>query len=102
MRIAVCQLNPREDRAANLAAARAALGDAAARGADLAVLPEMVDYTGPGTGAPKPEPVDGEFGTFMAAAARELGISGSRRLVPRGGARPGARVQHLTGLRSQR
>jgi predicted amidohydrolase len=74
MRIAVCQLNPREDRAANLAAARAALSDAAAQGADLAVLPELVDYMGPGAGAPKPEPVDGEFGSLMAAAARELGI----------------------------
>ncbi|HEY0487699.1 MAG TPA: carbon-nitrogen hydrolase family protein [Mycobacteriales bacterium] len=74
MRIAVCQLNPREDRAANLAAARAAIGDASARGADLAVLPELVDYMGPGAGAPKPEPVDGEFGTSMAAAAREFGI----------------------------
>jgi predicted amidohydrolase len=74
MRIAVCQLNPREDRRANLAAARAALAEAAARGADLAVLPELVDYMGPGAGAPKPEPVDGEFGTFMAAAARELGM----------------------------
>jgi predicted amidohydrolase len=74
MRIAVCQLNPREDRAANLAAARAALSDAASRGADLAVLPELVDYMGPGDRAPKPEPVDGEFGSFMAEAARELGI----------------------------
>jgi predicted amidohydrolase len=74
MRIAVCQLNPREDRSANLAAARAALTTAAERGADLAVLPELVDYMGPGAGAPKPEPVDGDFGTFMAAAARELGM----------------------------
>jgi predicted amidohydrolase len=74
MRIAVCQLNPREDRAANLAAARAALRVAAERGADLAVLPELVDYMGPGAGAPKPEPVDGEFGTAMAEAARELGM----------------------------
>jgi predicted amidohydrolase len=74
MRIAVCQLNPREDRAVNLAAARAALSDAAARGADLAVLPELVDYMGPSKGAPKPEPVDGEFGSLMASAARELGM----------------------------
>jgi predicted amidohydrolase len=72
VRIAVCQLNPREDRAANLAAARAALTKAAARGADLAVLPELVDYMGPAAGAPKAEPVDGEFGTFMADAARSL------------------------------
>jgi predicted amidohydrolase len=74
VRIAVCQLNPREDRAENLRAARAALTEAAARGADLAVLPELVDYMGPSAGAPKGEPVDGEFATSMADAARSLGM----------------------------
>ena len=74
MRVAVCQLNARDDRAANLAAARDLLGRAAAAGADLAVLPEYVDYLGRSAGLPKPEPVDGEFGTFFATAARELGI----------------------------
>lgn len=74
MRVAVCQLNARADRAANLAAARALLERAAAAGADLAVLPEYVDYLGPAAGAPKPEAADGEFAAFFAAAARELGI----------------------------
>src|SRR4051812_7211836 len=74
MRVAVCQLNARDDRAANLAAARELLNRAAAAGADLAVLPEYVDYLGPGAGLPEPEPVDGEFATFCATAARELGI----------------------------
>jgi predicted amidohydrolase len=74
MRVAVCQLNARDDRAANLAAARGLLVQAAAAGADLAVLPEYVDYLGPGAGLPKPESVDGEFAAFFAAAARELGI----------------------------
>ena len=74
MRVSVCQLNAREDRAANLAAARDLLGRAAAAGADLAVLPEYVDYLGPGRSAPKPEPIDGEFASFFAEAARELGI----------------------------
>jgi predicted amidohydrolase len=74
MRVAVCQLNARDDRAANLAAARDLLDRAAASGADLAVLPEYVDYLGPSAGLPKPEPVDGEFAAFFAAAARELGI----------------------------
>jgi len=69
VRVAVCQLNPREDRAANLAAAEAALAEAAQRGADLAVLPELVDHMGPSATAPKPEPVDGEFGSRMSAAA---------------------------------
>lgn len=74
MRVAVCQLNTREDRAHNLWMARNLLDRAAAVGADLAVLPEYVDYLGPGAGAPKPEPVDGEFAGFFAAAAADLGM----------------------------
>jgi predicted amidohydrolase len=74
MRVAVCQLNARDDRAANLGVARDLLGRAADAGADLAVLPEYVDYLGPGKGAPKPEAIDGEFAEFFAGAARELGI----------------------------
>src|SRR5947207_9249997 len=72
MRVAVCQLNARDDRSANLAAARDLLQRAAAAGADLAVLPEYVDHLGPRP--PKPEPTDGEFAAFFADAARELGI----------------------------
>jgi predicted amidohydrolase len=72
MRVALCQVNSRADRAANLAVAREQLERAAAAGADLAVLPEYVDYLGPADGEPKPEPVDGEFAAFFAAAAREL------------------------------
>ena len=74
MRVAVCQLNTRDDRAANLAEARRLLEQAAAAGADFAVLPEFVDYLGRRRGEPEPETVDGEFGTFFAAAARELGL----------------------------
>ncbi|GAB7047863.1 carbon-nitrogen hydrolase family protein [Catenuloplanes indicus] len=74
MRVAVCQLNARADRAANLAVARDLLTRAADAGADLAVLPEYTDYLGPAAGAPKPEPVDGEYATFFADAARDLGI----------------------------
>jgi deaminated glutathione amidase len=74
MRVAVCQLNARDDRAANLVVARDLLGRAADAGADLAVLPEYVDYLGPAAGAPKPEAIDGEFAEFFAGAARELGI----------------------------
>ena len=72
MRVGVCQLNARDDRAANLAVARDLLGRAAAAGADLAVLPEYVDHLGPADTAPKPEPVDGEFaaGVVEAAAGR--------------------------------
>jgi predicted amidohydrolase len=74
MRVAVCQLNARDDRAHNLVVARDLLERAAAAGADLAVLPEYVDYLGPGDRTPKPEGVDGEFARYFADAARELGI----------------------------
>jgi predicted amidohydrolase len=74
MRVAVCQTNSRADRDHNLRAARGLLERAADAGAKLAVLPEYVDYLGPGKGAPKPEGVDGEFAGFFADAARELGI----------------------------
>ncbi|MGC4786175.1 carbon-nitrogen hydrolase family protein [Micromonospora zamorensis] len=74
MRVAVCQLNARDDRKANLAAAEVLLERAAAGGADIAVLPEYVDYLGPAAGLPEPEPVDGEVGSFFAGIARRLGI----------------------------
>jgi predicted amidohydrolase len=74
MRVAVCQLNARDDRAANLATARELLDRAAAGGADLAVLPEFTDYLGPAAGLPEPEPVDGEYARFFAKAAQELSM----------------------------
>lgn len=74
MRVAVCQLNAREDRAANLAAAERLLVRAAEAGADLALLPEYVDYLGLNAGLPVPEPVDGEFGSFFAGVADRLGM----------------------------
>lgn len=74
MRVAVCQLNARDDRAANLAVARDLLERAAAQGADLAVLPEYTDYLGPAAGTPKPESLDGEYASFFADAARDLGM----------------------------
>ncbi|AEV82254.1 hydrolase [Actinoplanes sp. SE50] len=74
MRVAVCQLNSREDRAHNLDVARGLLERAAAGGAELAVLPEYVDFLGRAKDAPPPEPVDGEFAAFFATAARELDI----------------------------
>jgi len=74
MRVAVCQLNARDDREANLATARDLLERAADAGADLAVLPEYTDYLGRAAGLPEPEPVDGEYGRFFAKAARELSM----------------------------
>ena len=46
MRVAACQVNSRGDRGANLAAAIDLLERAAQAGADVAVLPEYVDYLG--------------------------------------------------------
>jgi predicted amidohydrolase len=74
MRVAVCQLNARDDRGANLRTARDLLSRAADGGADVAVLPEYTDYLGPGQGAPKPEALDGEYATLLADAARDLGM----------------------------
>lgn len=75
MRVAVCQLNSTDDRAANLAEARRLLERAAAAGADFAVLPEFVDYLGRRAGEPEPETVDGEFASFFSRAARELDLN---------------------------
>jgi predicted amidohydrolase len=75
VRVAVCQLNARDDRAANLRAARELLKRAADGGADLALIPEYTDYLGPSKSAPKPEGLDGEYATFFASAARELKIN---------------------------
>jgi deaminated glutathione amidase len=72
MRVAVCQLNARTDQSANLKVARDLLERAAAAGADLAMLPEYVDYLGPAAEAPEPQPLDGEIGRFFSDAAREL------------------------------
>jgi deaminated glutathione amidase len=72
MRVAVCQLNSRDQRDQNLLVARQLLEQAAADGAEFAVLPEYVDHLGPQP--PKPETVDGEFAHFFATAAHELGL----------------------------
>src|SRR5258707_8432770 len=74
MRVAACQLNSGPDRKVNLDTARELLEQAAESCADLAVLPEFVDYLGVASGAPAGEAADGEFGQFFAEAARELGI----------------------------
>jgi deaminated glutathione amidase len=74
MRVAMCQVNSRDDRAANLKVARDLLTRAADAGADVAMLPEYVDYLGRSAGQPAGETTDGEFAVFFADAARELGI----------------------------
>lgn len=74
MRVALCQLNARDDRAVNLAVARDLVAQAARASADLAVLPEYTDYLGPAAGEPDPEGVDGTYAQFFAGAAAEFGI----------------------------
>lgn len=75
MRVALCQLNARDDRSHNLRTARDLLTRAADAGADLALLPEYTDYLGTSAGAPKPEGLDGEYATFFASLAGSLGIN---------------------------
>jgi deaminated glutathione amidase len=72
MRVAACRVNSRADRDANLATAHQLLQRAADAGADLAVLPEYLDYLGPAAHEPKPELIDGEFAASFAEAARRL------------------------------
>ena len=50
MRVAVCQLRSEDDVDANLEVARGLVGEAADGGADLAALPEYLDFMGPSSG----------------------------------------------------
>ena len=73
MRVAVCQLNARDDRAANLDVARDLLARAAAAGADLAMLPEYTDYLGRAP-VSRAGAGDGSFANFFAERRRDLGM----------------------------
>jgi predicted amidohydrolase len=75
VKVAVCQLNARDDRGANLGAALDLLKRAADAGADVALLPEYTDYLGPSAGTPQPEGLDGSYASFFSDAARALGIN---------------------------
>jgi deaminated glutathione amidase len=75
MRVAACQMNSKQDKAANLASALGLLDRAAEAGADLAVLPEYLDYLGTDEGAvAAAEPIPGGTSESIAAKARSLGI----------------------------
>ncbi|WP_043361438.1 carbon-nitrogen hydrolase family protein [Belnapia sp. F-4-1] len=75
MRVAACQMNSRGDKAANLATALGLLDEAAAGGADLAVLPEYFDYLGTDEGAlAAAEPIPGPLSEAIGARARRLGL----------------------------
>lgn len=70
MRVAVVQMNSRDDKAANLAKAEALLDEAAARGAEFAVLPELWTYLGPkDRHARVAEPIPGPTSDLLAQIA---------------------------------
>ena len=66
MLVACVQLNSRDDKAANVAAASAFVRQAAAEGARLVALPETWNYKGSARGiAENAEPLDGPSTTSM-------------------------------------
>jgi len=75
LRVGAVQLNARADRAANLATADRLVREAAARGAQLVVLPEKWTVLGSGAqlraGA---EPIDGPAISWARECARELAL----------------------------
>ncbi|PKR53790.1 carbon-nitrogen hydrolase family protein [Thalassospira marina] len=76
MRVAICQLNSRDDKEQNLATAENLVREAAADRADLIALPEYTDYQGPKEGAlASAEPDDGPTTRRFSALAAELGVN---------------------------
>jgi predicted amidohydrolase len=72
VRVAVCQMRSSEDVEANLALAERLLDDAADGGADLATLPEYLEYMGPASKRSRiASPVPGPVTDRLAAVARE-------------------------------
>jgi predicted amidohydrolase len=75
MRIAVLQVNSKDDKDTNVREALRLLEVAAERGADVAVLPENVNYLGPKEGLLRAaEEIPGPTSETFAAKARELGV----------------------------
>jgi predicted amidohydrolase len=84
--VAVAQFAPGEDRVHNRDVAAGLIAVAASRGARLVVLPEYSSYfTDPlgGSFARNAEPLDGDFVTGLARAAREHGVHVVAGLVER-------------------
>jgi predicted amidohydrolase len=78
MRVAVCQFAAGQDVSANAARCADLVGDAAAAGAHLAVLPEVSMYFDPrhqGGPGPHGQALDGPFVTAVADAAARSGIA---------------------------
>ncbi|ACZ31645.1 Nitrilase/cyanide hydratase and apolipoprotein N- acyltransferase [Xylanimonas cellulosilytica DSM 15894] len=76
VRVAIAQIEVGADHAANRDAVTAVVRDAAARGADLVVLPEYASGFEPrGVGPEHAEPLDGPFVSLLRALAREHGLA---------------------------
>jgi predicted amidohydrolase len=75
MHVALCQLPVASDPALNLARVRAAMSQASADGADLAVFPEATQVRFGSDLRGAAEPLDGPFGNGLAAAARDHGTA---------------------------
>jgi predicted amidohydrolase len=70
VRIALVQMNSRDDKAENLEQAERLVGQAAAWGSDLVVLPELWTYLGPRKRHSEvAEPIPGETSEFLARLA---------------------------------
>lgn len=75
IRVAAVQLNSRDDKAANVAAADSGIARAAELGARLVVLPEVWTYLGPPEGIrANAEPVPGPVTERLAELARRYGL----------------------------
>jgi predicted amidohydrolase len=70
VRVALVQMNSRDDKAENLERAEMLVAQAAAWGSDLVVLPELWTYLGPRKGhAAAAEPIPGETSDFLGRLA---------------------------------
>lgn len=75
LRVGVVQMTSTEDLSSNLAAARAFVGEAAQRGAQLIALPENFAFLRrEGEPIPCAQPLDGEIVTTVRSLAREHGV----------------------------
>ncbi len=75
MRVALCQIPVSSQPTVNLVRVRAALAEAAAQRADLAVFPEATQIRFGCDPRPVAAPPAGQFGSALAAAAADTGVA---------------------------